>query len=371
MNRFWDLLLRDITEAARARCIVEVGVASGKLTRKVLDYCASVGAVLHAIDPEPQIDPEKWRDSHGGRLIFHRARSLEVLGGIHDADVVFLDGDHNWFTVYHELRLLENTSVNDGSLPPIIALHDVDWPYGRRDMYYDPDSVPEAHRQPHRKLGLVPGETELTEDGLNADLNNAISGDSAHNGVRTALEDFGAESELDWQLFYVHGFHGLGVAVTKDRLDQNEELQRALESLRTPRFLETQVQNLELARIDLELARVRAVMEGDRQLAEERDSHARSMASLLDRVEERDRLNELLVDAERRVAAVPDLELRIADLERELADANKATETAREDARLLDERLTRGQRVLTDVFNSPSWRLTKPLRRAKHLLSRS
>ena len=70
----------------------------------------------------------------------------------------------------------------------------------------------------------------------------------------------------------------------------------------------------------------------------------------------------------RRLAGVPDLQLRIADLERELEEARRAADAAREQARVLDERLTRSARVLSDVMNSPSWRLTKPLRTAKHFL---
>jgi hypothetical protein len=97
-----------------------------------------------------------------------------VLDGIHDVDAVFLDVDHNWYTVYHELKLLENTALKGGSPPPMIALHDVDWPDTRRDMYYDPDSIPDAHRQPHRRLGVAPGETELIAGGMNSDLNSIM-----------------------------------------------------------------------------------------------------------------------------------------------------------------------------------------------------
>ena len=60
------------------------------------------------------------------------------------------------------------------------------------------------------------------------------------------------------------------------------------------------------------------------------------------------------------------LRIRIAELERELADARRRCESAREEARVLDQRVKIGDQVLADVFNSLSWRLTQPLRTAKH-----
>ncbi len=85
-------------------------------------------------------------------------------------------------------------------------------------------------------------------------------------------------------------------------------------------------------------------------------------------VEESHELGELLIEAERRLAGMPDLELRIADLEGELEQARRATESARAEATALDERLTQSQRMLTELINSPSWRLTEPLRATRRLL---
>jgi SAM-dependent methyltransferase len=67
---------------------------------------------------------------------------------------------------------------------------------------------------------------------------------------------------------------------------------------------------------------------------------------------------------------VPDPEARIMELERELADARRDAERAREEARVLDQRVTMGDQVLADVFNSLSWRLTQPLRSAKRQVAR-
>jgi Methyltransferase domain len=363
MNRFWDSILLRVVEAARPRCLVEVGVDSGLLTEKLLAYGAESGAVVHAIDPHPHIDIAAWRERHGGQLVFHRALSLEVLGELDEADLVFIDGDHNWFTVYNELKLLEDTKAKHGSIPPLIALHDVDWPYGRRDMYYDPDTIPEADRHPYREVGIAVSGSDVAGR-FNAGFNNAIDEGGPRNGIRTAVEDFMKESRFDWSLTFIPGFHGLAVVIPNERLEGNDDLQSVIGSLQSAQFLDGWAR-------ELEQARIRSEVRGELRLSDERHHHAGELRSLHDRLEEVDRLTRLLVDAETRLAAVPDLELRIAELERELADASRATDAAQDQIRALDDRLTRGQRVLTDVFNSPSWRVTKPLRQAKQILDRN
>ena len=60
-----------------------------------------------------------------------------------------VDGDHNWFTVYHELKMLADGARQARAPLPIIIMHDVFWPYGRRDLYYEPERVPEEFRQPY------------------------------------------------------------------------------------------------------------------------------------------------------------------------------------------------------------------------------
>lgn len=340
MNRLWSPILRHLTEAAQPRCLVEIGVAGGLLTGKLLDYCATADAVLHAIDPTPQIDVDEWCKRHGTRLQFHRARSLQVIDRIHDVDMVFLDGDHNWFTVYHELEQLEQTARADGRIPPLITLHDVGWPYARRDLYYDPESIPESHRHPYRTLGVVPGEADLAENGINGDLNNAVPEGSPRNGVRTAVEDFVAGSEVEWSFVYVPGYHGLGVLVTHDRVDQNHRLRDAIASLQTAEFLLQRAEDLELARIRTE------IVVGKQQALlsdlQRQDSQMRS---------EIDALRLSLLSAERDIARLHQLEADFAELEG------------------LTEQLRWFEANYDIVLNSKSWRLTEPLRRIA-LLSR-
>jgi cephalosporin hydroxylase len=106
----------------------------------------------------------------------------------------------------------------------------------------------------------------------------------------------------------------------------------------------------------------------ERELAAEIDRLRNEIAALEERLAETDRLQDLLVDAERRLADVPDLQLRLAELERERDEARRAADRAHDEARVLDVRLSVGEQVLANVLSSPSWRVTKPLRTAKHAL---
>lgn len=65
-----------------------------------------------------------------------------------------------------------------------------------------------------------------------------------------------------------------------------------------------------------------------------------------------------------------DVESRITELERELVDTRREAKRAREEARALDQRVRMADQVLADVLHSLSWRLTQPLRVAKHSVAR-
>ena len=80
-------------------------------------------------------------------------------------DAALIDGDHNWYTVYHELRLLHEVARAAGEPLPLLILHDVGWPYGRRDLYYGPEQIPEEFRQPYAQQGMLKGSSELLEAG--------------------------------------------------------------------------------------------------------------------------------------------------------------------------------------------------------------
>ena len=50
-----------------------------------------------------------------------------------------------------------------GGRLPVMILHDVAWPYGRRDLYYDPATIPEEFRQPYAQKGIAMGRSTLVQ----------------------------------------------------------------------------------------------------------------------------------------------------------------------------------------------------------------
>ena len=65
-------------------------------------------------------------------------------------DAALIDGDHNWFTVVPRAADARPRSRERPDRPcPVMILHDVLWPYGRRDLYYEPSRIPDEYRQPY------------------------------------------------------------------------------------------------------------------------------------------------------------------------------------------------------------------------------
>ena len=220
MNRLWKVLIRPILEEINAKYIVEIGSDLGLNTKHILEYCLDNNAHLTAIDPFPKFDIEEFKAEYGDKFEIYTELSLNRLPLLKDYDTIIIDGDHNWYTVYNELKIIEE-SFKDKKFP-LIFLHDIGWPYARRDLYYNPENIPQKHRQPYKKLGIYPGKNSLLETGgLNSHLFNAITENNPHNGILTALEDFIKESDLKLSFEHVNAFHGLGILYIKeDKIDK-------------------------------------------------------------------------------------------------------------------------------------------------------
>lgn len=112
----------------------------------------------------------------------------------------------------------------------------------------------------------------------------------------------------------------------------------------------------------LELREWLAVFETQTAAIADKDNYIFELEA---RLQERDRLAQLLVDAELRLADVPELKLRITDLEFELGEARLSTEKAERELWELDQMLMYGRRMLRHVRP-----LIKPLRRLRRKLRR-
>lgn len=224
MFPFWEAIVEPALAVVAPRCVVEIGALRGDTTELLLARLRA-DAELHVIDPDPRFDPSAHERRFAGRYVFHRAASLDVLDSLPPTDLALIDGDHNWYTVLHELEALRARADAAARPAPLCLLHDVSWPYGRRDGYYAPERVPAAFRQPCARLGLARGNPGLVpEGGLNAHVWNAREEGGPRNGVLTAIEDFVHAHPGRFDVVVVDAFVGLGIVVDRARRQAHDAL---------------------------------------------------------------------------------------------------------------------------------------------------
>ncbi|MED4585426.1 class I SAM-dependent methyltransferase [Brevibacillus choshinensis] len=220
MQRFWEKIIGPIFKREQPKTVVEIGALRGEHTIKLLNYCHQDNASLIVIDPAPAFHERQWGDELGRRMILLRELSMDVLPRLGWMDAVLIDGDHNWYTVYHELKQVAAFATRTGSFP-LVFLHDTEWPYGRRDYYFNPNAIPPQYRQPYARKGILQGRSEvLDEGGFNPGGLHAIREGGPRNGILTAIEDFLKETTLPISLHRVASHNGLAIlTVTNQERD--------------------------------------------------------------------------------------------------------------------------------------------------------
>jgi hypothetical protein len=200
-------IITRLLDAVAPATIVEVGSDRGDFTRELLDWAGPRDAKVVAIDPEPAGELFELARARA-ELDLVRRPSPEALGEVPQAEAIILDGDHNYYTVTEELRLIEERS--EGSGLPLLLLHDVGWPHARRDTYYSPGRIPEEHRQPlAHDVMVAPGEPGTVSTGIGFRWAAKREG-GPRNGVLTAVEDF-LDRRVGIRLRVVPAFFGLAV----------------------------------------------------------------------------------------------------------------------------------------------------------------
>jgi SAM-dependent methyltransferase len=192
-------LVIGLLDVVAASSVVEIGAFRGQFTAELLAH----GTRVIAVDPQPAPELAALAEAHP-ELELVRATSLDALPSLAPADVVVVDGDHNYYTVREELRLIRAA----GAPGPLLILHDVGWPLGRRDAYHAPDRVPEELRQPLSPSNGLSATPDFGRDQPFAHV-AAVEG-GPRNGVLTAVEDYVAGDPM-LRLAVVPAFFGVGV----------------------------------------------------------------------------------------------------------------------------------------------------------------
>jgi hypothetical protein len=227
-------------DAIGARSIIEVGAYAGDLTELVLDWATGADARVVAVDPSPQPELIALQERRSD-LELVRETSLDALRRLEPPDAVVIDGDHNYYTVSEELRLVAERS--GGRTLPLVVLHDVGWPHGRRDDYFAPELIPDEYRQQTVEGGgLFPGDPGISREGMSYRWPAAREG-GPRNGVLTAVEDF-VSSRKRLRFAVVPAFFGVGVV-----WDGDAHWADAIEQLLEPWDRNPLVERLEANRI--------------------------------------------------------------------------------------------------------------------------
>jgi hypothetical protein len=216
---------------------MEIGAEFGWNTRHILEWCRRTGARADIIDPVALPSLLDVLAGYVGLHTYHQTKSLGVIATLDPPEMLFLDGDHNWRTVFNELTQIFAHARQTGSVPPVVIAHDCAWPYARRDMYYEPEAFSPEERHPYAYRGMLPGQSELTDQGLNGRFANALHEGGPQNGVLTAIEDFIGSWPTPISLTVLPFFNGLGILVPQER--RTPELDALLaDFLAAPKLLE-------------------------------------------------------------------------------------------------------------------------------------
>ncbi|WP_020107150.1 class I SAM-dependent methyltransferase [Nocardia sp. 348MFTsu5.1] len=269
-----------IFAAARPATVVEVGVESGGASSIYLDHGANE---VYCIEPTPT---EQMRTTLAQNANLHLVEgfSPEVLGDLPLGDVYILDGDHNYATVRGEVDWILAKAPD-----AIVILHDVLWPCGRRDQYYNADAIEAGGVHEHGDDGATVWHDDVTPAGFvgQGHFTVAVEAGGERNGVLTAVEDsLAAQAPGTHEFALIPAIFGLGIIYPTGDADQTDRLRTALEPYRDSPLLAAMENNriaLYTRVLTMQYEMAAAAVNRDElvhQLDRQRDGHHREIAEL-------------------------------------------------------------------------------------------
>jgi len=188
----FDEVIFGVAERLELTGVLEIGSETGVFSERLLGFCAARKVVLTSIDPfPPKALLAVARESDTLHLVVgYSIPHLREFGT--DANLVLIDGDHNYYTVSNELELI-HAAWRARDMSGAILLHDVGFPTAERDSYYDPDTIPAEARRPHSFAhGVTLDSKGLIQGGFRGEgaFAWALETGGPKNGVLTAVKDF-------------------------------------------------------------------------------------------------------------------------------------------------------------------------------------
>jgi hypothetical protein len=247
--------------------ICEIGVENCNLTTWLAKLSNYKTLFYHGVDPNIDSIPP----FHGKSKLFKEASLSYLKHDEADHDIFLIDGDHNYYTVYHELLAIFSEKKTKQS---ICLLHDILPPCGNRDFYYNPSNIPKKFLHPHSFTRALNSNCEVANYGFESCGAFAFALESANpkNGVAEAINDFLIDHKENYDLYYISIplFYGLGILYSKNRVNTsvqallskekiyqlaaNENLFRHIENNRIKLFFEliAHQQMLEASKLAIE-----------------------------------------------------------------------------------------------------------------------
>ena len=207
--------LMDRLEISR---IVEIGCEAGFNTDALLDYVRKRKCLLDSVDPVEVNFP--FSTETASEFTFHQEISGLFLNREMNYEVLFMDGDHNYETVFADLNVIHQKRHVSGI--KLIFMHDVCWPWARRDIYYNIRQIRCPH--PHAAdIRISPYNEPIYGQGLPpSGYSTANEEGGAQNGVLTAVEDFLKLHQSEWQVKTFPVIYGIGVLYCPENLTSFE-----------------------------------------------------------------------------------------------------------------------------------------------------
>lgn len=215
MSHFSEIF-RTLLDECAPNTIVEVGSEYAGSTRVLAGYAKDNNIQLIVVDPTPKVSLNAVLPEFHDAYRFVPQKSVDALPNL-SADIFFLDGDHNYWTVRSELQAIYAENPDAWTI-----LHDVGNPCSRRDQYYAPNEIPADHRHQYSYdygIDLKTNKLQYRSGFWGAgEFAIAVESGTPRNGVLTAVEDFISQRN---KLYYssIPLIFGLGIIVPQHKAE--------------------------------------------------------------------------------------------------------------------------------------------------------